>query len=304
MKFLVKHRREKWTKEPLLWAVEHNDLDVVADLLRNNPDFVTSDGKLEAYTSGKLEMMKYMYEHGASRRLSLTLVRACEEGDLETVKYLLSKGEGFLKTAMKEAVCNGHLEIVKYLHENTQDVHTVASRVVAMNYAALNGHLDILRYLHENAPDLGCTTFAMDGAAMRGHLDVVRFLHEHRREGCTTKAMDQAAANGHLAVVEYLHANRMEGCTTAAMDYAALRNHLDIVRFLHANRSEGCTAKAFNDATLQGRTEVVRFLLEHYPSVCDVKKGIAMARQRKYTETIAVLEAIHLNSDTAAAPAP
>ncbi|GLE09006.1 hypothetical protein PINS_up020481 [Pythium insidiosum] len=245
MKFLVKHRREKWNQGAATVAVEAQRPRRRGPIcLRNNPDFVTSDGKLEAYTSGKLEMMKYMYEHGASRRLSLTLVRACEEGDLETVKYLLSKGEGFLKTAMKEAVCNGHLEIVKYLHENTQDVHTVASRVVAMNYASAerpprHPQVSPRERARSRLPQRSRWT-ALPCAATSTSCGSCTSTDAR---ACTTKAMDQAAANGHLAVVEYLHANRMEGCTTAAMDYAALRNHLDIVRFLHANRSEGCTRR-------------------------------------------------------------
>lgn len=81
----------------------------------------------------------------------------------------------------------------------------------AMDRAAENGHLRVLRWLHENRTE-GCTIRAMNWASLHGHLEVVKWLHENRREGCTEVAMDNAAKNGHLEVVKFLHFNRKEGC--------------------------------------------------------------------------------------------
>ncbi len=47
-----------------------------------------------------------------------------------------------------------------------------------MDYAAESGHLDIVRFLHQNRNE-GCTTYAMDYAAKNGHRDVVNFFHEN-----------------------------------------------------------------------------------------------------------------------------
>ena len=44
-----------------------------------------------------------------------------------------------------------------------------------MNMAASEGHLEILKWLHENR-DKGCLKFGLDWAAREGHLDVVKFL--------------------------------------------------------------------------------------------------------------------------------
>src|SRR5437016_230119 len=67
----------------------------------------------------------------------------------------------------------------------------------AMDFAASNGHLEVIKWLHQNRKE-GCNDDAMDNAASNGHLDVVKWLHENRTEGCTTHAMDNAAENGHL----------------------------------------------------------------------------------------------------------
>jgi len=105
-----------------------------------------------------------------------------------------------------------------------------------MNLAASNGHLEVVKWLHENRKE-DCTTSAMDWAASDGHLEVVKWLHENRKEGCTTNAMDWAAKNGHLEIVKWLHYNRKEGCTKDAMNWAAY-SYLEIVKWLHENRKE------------------------------------------------------------------
>jgi ankyrin repeat protein len=43
-----------------------------------------------------------------------------------------------------------------------------------MDLAAMNGHLETLKWLHQNGKT--CTTQAMDSAAKNGHLEVVKFL--------------------------------------------------------------------------------------------------------------------------------
>ena len=56
----------------------------------------------------------------------------------------------------------------------------------AMDYAAKNGHLEVVKCLHENRTE-GCTKDAMDWAAKNGHLEVVKWLHDNRTEGCTNR---------------------------------------------------------------------------------------------------------------------
>jgi hypothetical protein len=55
-----------------------------------------------------------------------------------------------------------------------------------MDWAAENGHLHIIKWLHDNRIE-GCTTLAMNWAASNGHLHVVQWLHENRTKGCTTE---------------------------------------------------------------------------------------------------------------------
>jgi ankyrin repeat protein len=227
------------------------------------PDFI-----YWAVLNGYFGFIKIMYMHKLdTRRYSTILLNstinamdwAAGIGHLEVVKWLHeNRQEGCTKTAMDAAAWNGHLEVIKWLHENRKEGCTKK----AMDYAAENGQLEVVKWLHENRQE-GCTTDAMDWAATRGFLEVVKWLHQNRNEGCTTDAMNLAAENGYLEVVKWLHLNRKEGCTTKAMNMAARNGHLEVVKWLHQNRQEGCTTDAMNLAAEKGHQEVIKYLREN-----------------------------------------
>lgn len=41
--------------------------------------------------------------------------------------------------------------------------------------ASENGHLQIVKFLHENS-NIGCTTNAIDLARVNGHLEIIKYL--------------------------------------------------------------------------------------------------------------------------------
>ena len=75
-----------------------------------------------------------------------------------------------------------------------------------MDQAAANGHLEVVKWLHENRKE-GCTTKAMDEAVAYGHLEVIKWLHENRSEGCTAEAINIATRNCHLELIDWLAEN-------------------------------------------------------------------------------------------------
>ncbi|KAL3657638.1 hypothetical protein V7S43_017443 [Phytophthora oleae] len=74
-----------------------------------------------------------------------------------------------------------------------------------MDGAAANGHLHVVKWLHEHTSG-GCTSNAMDGAAEHGHLSLLKWLKVNRTEGCnvTIEAMRKSLQNGHIAVASWL----------------------------------------------------------------------------------------------------
>ncbi|GMF80442.1 unnamed protein product [Phytophthora fragariaefolia] len=73
-----------------------------------------------------------------------------------------------------------------------------------MDIAAGEGHLEVVKWLHNNRSE-GCTFQAIDRAASNGHLEVVQWLHSNRSEGCSSDALYRAAEHGHFDVVKWLY---------------------------------------------------------------------------------------------------
>ena len=89
------------------------------------------------------------------------------------VKYCVANECPIDTIACENAASGGHLEMLKYLHEEVKapwDEKT-ASR------AAFNGHLHILEYLVERKYDQ-FDEYACGLAAENGHLDCLKYLHE------------------------------------------------------------------------------------------------------------------------------
>jgi len=206
-------------------------------------------------------------EMSVSQNQALQLAAA--GGHLETVRFLHQNGADLRAegdAALRLAAAGGHLETVRYLVD-TSRVRLDVSGGEAVRCAAANGHLEMVRFLHQNGADLRAEgDAALRTAAAGGHLETVRFLHQN---GADPRADNDAplrlaAANGHLEMVRFLHQNgadlRAEG--DAALRTAAAGGHLETVRFLHQN---GADPRADNDAPLRlaaanGHLEMVRFL--------------------------------------------
>ncbi|ATZ80081.1 ankyrin repeat domain-containing protein [Bodo saltans virus] len=127
------------------------------------------------------------------------------------------------------AAFKGHLECLKYAHENgcSWDAFICA-------YAAYNGHLECLKYAHEN----GCSwdEKTCRYAAKNGHFECLKYAHEN---GCSWDEFTcaQAAENGYLECLKYAHEN---GCPWNKWTcyYAAENRQFGCLKYAREN---GCT---------------------------------------------------------------
>ena len=99
-------------------------------------------------------------------------------------------------------ICEGHLEIVKYLVDNGADVH--ANDDEALRWAASNGYLEVVEYLVDNGADIHANNDgALMWATLNGRLEVVKYLVENGADIHADDDWTLRAATGN--VKEYFH---------------------------------------------------------------------------------------------------
>ena len=142
--------------------------------------------------TNKLELLKWAREEKKCKWDEKTISSAAEQGNLEMVKYCVANECPIDVYACTCAARNGHLEVLKCLHEEAKAPWNWRTAA----WAAQNGHLHILEYLVERKYDQfdedACT-----GAAMSGHLDCLKYLHETAKAPWNEDAVLYANMNNH-----------------------------------------------------------------------------------------------------------
>jgi len=149
--------------------------------------------------TNKLELLKWAREEKKCKWNERTINAAAEQGNLEMVKYCVANDCPIDEVACARAARYGHLECLKYLHEEVKapwDSYTAS-------WAAQNGHLHILEYLVERKFDK-YNEYACTGAAAYGHLDCLKYLHETAKAPWDSRVVQLAHVNNQTECVQYL----------------------------------------------------------------------------------------------------
>ena len=158
-----------------------------------------SDFCWQVAETNKLELLKWIREEKKCEWDSWTINAAARQGNLEMVKYCVANECPFEECLCPSAALNGHLECLKYLHEEAKapwDYWTAKC-------AAGNGHIHILEYLVERKYDK-YSTYVCCEAARYGHLDCLKYLHETAKAPWNSQAVYHARKNKHPECVQYL----------------------------------------------------------------------------------------------------
>jgi len=149
--------------------------------------------------TNKLELLKWAREEKKCEWNVGTIKTAALQGNLEMVKYCVANECPIDEDACACAAMNGHLECLKYLHEEVKarwDSGTAEC-------AAQNGHLHILEYLVERKYDK-YNAYACSYAAKNGHLDCLKYLHKTAKAPWNSDAVREAYENKHPECLQYL----------------------------------------------------------------------------------------------------
>ena len=222
--------------DPLLVASAKGELELVKNLLHNGTD-VNVKGYL-GYTPliwasrmGRLETVKYLLQNGANMDAKTTEARNENNGGFSRRYNFFPEDD---LTSMLMAARYGHLQIVKYLHENGVDINSKNNKnESALFLASFNGHFQVVKYLHEKGADVNqrssdiktnITPLAI--SARHGHLNVVEYLVQNGAE--IDAGMDSMNMRTHVAYEDNF----------TALHEAARSNQLHVVKFLHENGAD------------------------------------------------------------------
>ena len=149
--------------------------------------------------TNKLELLKWAREEKKCEWDEETINEAAKQGNLEMVKYCVANECPINMNACAYAAQGGHLEVLKYLHEEVKAPWTSGTA----SFAAESAQLHILEYLVERKYD-EFDEEACACAAMNGHLDCLKYLHETAKAPWDEEAVREAHDNEHTECVQYL----------------------------------------------------------------------------------------------------
>lgn len=236
--------------------------------------------------------------------LKFTLPQLAAGGDLEGVKYLhrIYKNNLFythygqhidgVSLGMEWASTHGHLPVVQYLHDISQEQSESVQSVFGWLGALWNGHLPVIDFLHRAYGHTEVTSTTLGTICDNGHLAVVQYLYEHDMVAVGSNGgtpMDRASWHGHLALVQYLH-SLGERPTEDAIESAAFEGHLAVVQFLHGIGAPLTSTEAIEGACYNGHYEIVQFL--HTIGAPYSAEAICIARKEGHLAIATFLESL------------
>ncbi len=221
--------------------------------------------------------------------LAAEIHNAATEGNLETVKALLSSDPTLIearledgKTVLHAAAYAGHNEIVRYLLENGAGINTASNaNSIALHGAAYHGHPETVKLLIESGSEVNQANIygytPVLSAAAGGHAEIVRILvaagadiNAQTQQGGTV--LMQAAVSGNKETFDLALA---AGASTSTVDSdgdnllhcAAIGGNVDVLEAvldmgLDINGADNRGMTPLLLAAQSGRTDAVQLLID------------------------------------------
>ena len=191
-------------------------------------------------------------------------MNACQNGNLEVVKYLVEVGhcqcfitDSSLNTPLHLAAQHDSLSVVQYLLEERKcDANPKNDmRNTPLLEASYASQLNVVKYLLENGYSCNPKAYGSNGynclhaACHKGHLDMIQYLIEvcqmdprgsisNANYYSTTNSLHIVSQYGHISVVEYLiekrnmNPNIPDENGNTPLHLPVIHNHIHVVTFL------------------------------------------------------------------------
>ena len=180
-----------------------------------------------------------------TREVDVDVVRQyARDGDVQTLRTVTTPPICFI-----DAIHHGHLDVVKYLHEER-----------GLPFASIQQATQ-LWYVRNRIGQGGA--LLCEEAAKGGHLHIIEYLHNN---GCEWSVQTSQAAVSTscdptriLAILRYLHANQCP-FNEFVLEKAIELNNLDIIKFLVEVVGLEWSKDIFNEAARLPTTDVIKYI--------------------------------------------
>lgn len=193
------------------------------------------------------------------------MYRAAKEGDLDTVKQLITEAgmddeDGYY---LLEAAEHDQPHVVEYLIRQGANVNVNDGWLLC--YAAGNGYLVLVKLLIEHGLDVdNYGETAMECAIDEGHLHVVKYLYSLGMRSCPDHPLRFAAEKSHWSVIKFLLSQGLcDNIDESVLEHAVQDGRMDVITLLHSRGIEPSEEKLYHllqDATKRGRRNTVKIL--------------------------------------------
>ncbi|XP_067676346.1 serine/threonine-protein phosphatase 6 regulatory ankyrin repeat subunit A-like [Haliotis asinina] len=248
-----------------------------------------------AAVNGHKEIMELLVAKGANVTLTdkngnTILHRACRGGDIEVVKYIVSKkmvdintGKRKNQTSLMLACLWGHKAVVELLVQQGAN-HSLTDKRGdnILHYACQGGHVEVVTFIISlRTFDINCgglnkqTPFM--AAGRHGHKDVVELLVKNGanlslRDAHSNNILHLACGRGRVEVVKYVISlntvdiNSWGNNKKTPIMVAGRSGHTEVIRLLVKNGADLSLRDAHGDnilyyACLGGHVEVVKYVV-------------------------------------------
>ena len=213
----------------ILGFFDTKDYHLVLSILKKGCT-ITEEIKEKCLSSYDLRLYQCLYPNHLTLSSEL-MYNVCENGNLELIKWLRSKGGPWGEWTCALAAFEGNLELLQWLRSQgcPWDERTCS-------HAAIEGYLELIQWARsQGCPwDKGTCTNAAKG----GHLKLLQWVRSH---GCPwdEQTCSWAAWGGNLEFLQWARSDPLDPCPwdewTCAL--AAENGHLELLQWSH---SQGC----------------------------------------------------------------
>jgi ankyrin repeat protein len=200
VRYLAGAAREQFTATAVDIAAKEGHLEVVK-FLCEDLQLDVGQGFSDAISNGHFWVFNYLFSRFPKKiPTSASLYDAVKKSHLSAFRICVKHGRGRYDVLMaRAAAASGTLKLLESIFQRNPNLINIQ----VLSDACASGHLNIVKFIHENCPNLSPTPDELDAAISNKHFSVVQYLIEQWNAKASDKSLNLAVPS--LSMIRFLH---------------------------------------------------------------------------------------------------